>query len=624
MNLTINVKSTDLATSAKNPLTVPSGGIKIGLVINPSTASTFTQAVTNGTAVNIEVTKAGYYPYTMTIDNVYSADKTIDIVLQEITTLTSNVVWRFDDNGWDGSTSGSGSLTFLTFVSTNPHPFVVGDAITITQDPGATNSSYDGPTTVTNVIDAYTIKVNKSFGVSTPAEAGQIVKTNVHPYGNIYPDMFHFVDPCSFKADYYSANSGDISQSSWYVNNELYTTGTKAKIGFAFPGDYQITHVVENTDWLKAFATTLQGNTNVDRTKKPIADLLALDGTTNLTIAEYRPDLSLTFSSGVSPIATKDITCYTRDEVITITPSWTLNRPGAVAANHTIVYTVTDPDGSSVTVLNSSNTAQNTFPLNVSATAASGKFTMSELGTYKIQAKIVDSDCNTEFPIEYCIKTCNFVNVKYKECNTFTIENRSSLKDFNYSIEQHGVTGVVASGTVGAGTSVDITFSNPGLFIMTSNYLVAGSSVTCPDSNTEQYIISNHCEVEKCITNYLTDLLCGGGDPCAPCPEDNELNQILLMSYTYFMKLNKEYALNNFYTGLSAGKLDELTSISGILNKMSLFCNRRNCLDSSFSENTSNGGTVNSWVSKSGDCGCNSTNSANTNVNTSSSGCGCS
>ena len=90
------------------------------------------------------------------------------------------------------------------------------------------------------------------------------------------------------------------------------------------------------------------------------------------------------------------------------------------------------------------------------------------------------------------------------------------------------------------------------------------------------------------------------------------------------MKLNKEYALNNFYTGLSAGKLDELTSISGILNKMSLFCNRRNCLDSSFSENTSNGGTVNSWVSKSGDCGCNSTNSANTNVNTSSSGCGCS
>ena len=143
-------------------------------------------------------------------------------------------------------------------------------------------------------------------------------------------------------------------------------------------------------------------------------------------------------------------------------------------------------------------------------------------------------------------------------------------------------------------------------------------------TTVEKYIISNHCEVEKCITSYITDLLCGGGDPCSPCPEDNELNQILLMSYTYFMKLNKEYALNNFYTGLSQEKLDELTSISSVLNKMSLFCSRRKCLDSSFSEGTNTNGPVNSWSSKSGSCNCNSTNTASTNVNTSSSGCGCS
>lgn len=609
MNLTINVKNTDFATSAKNPLTVATGGIQIGLISNPSPANTFTQAVTNGTAIDISVTQTGYHPYSMTIDNVYSADKTIDIVLQEITTLASNVAWRFDDNAFI-----SDSVSFISFVSTNKHSFVVGDEVTIEQDPGFTNASYNGPTTVTQIVSDYEVKVAKSFGVSTPPEGGQIVKTNVHPYANIYPDMFHFLDMCSFKADYYSANSGDISESSWYVNNILYATGTKTKIDFIYPGDYQVKHVVENAEWLKAFATTLQGNTVLNKTKQPIGNYLVLDTTTNVTIAEYRPDLSLGFTTPNKPLASTDLSCYAMGETITITPAWTLNRPGAVENDHKIVYTITDPDGFDVDPTNVDGEVQDTFPLSTGFVNATVTFSLDKLGTYKVKATIEDDDCGTEFPIEYCVETCKFINIKYKSCNVFTIENKSSVTDVTYNIDQWDVGTSLSSGTLAAGSSMDITFKNPGLFIVKVTY---GSTV-------EKYIISNHCEVEKCITSYITDLLCGGGDPCSPCPEDNELNQILLMSYTYFMKLNKEYALNNFYTGISNEKADELTSISGVLNKMSLFCSRRKCLDSSFSEGTNTNGPVNNWSSSNGDCGCNSTNTASTNVNTSSSGCGCS
>jgi hypothetical protein len=87
----------------------------------------------------------------------------------DVTESFENPTFRFDDNGYNAG-SGSGSLTFLSF--TDKHPFIVGDAITIIQDLGATNPSYDGPTTVTAIVSDYEFKVNKSFGVSTPPEGG--------------------------------------------------------------------------------------------------------------------------------------------------------------------------------------------------------------------------------------------------------------------------------------------------------------------------------------------------------------------------------------------------------------------------------------------------------------------
>ena len=90
--------------------------------------------------------------------------------------ITKDFTWRFDDNNFD-SGPGAGSLKFVSFLN-NKHSFSVGDQVTVIQDPGATNPGYDGPATITHITSDYEVKINKSFGLSTPAEGGIIIKTN--------------------------------------------------------------------------------------------------------------------------------------------------------------------------------------------------------------------------------------------------------------------------------------------------------------------------------------------------------------------------------------------------------------------------------------------------------------
>jgi len=502
MNLTINVLQTNGLGNPHVGLNVDAGGIDIGGTTNVSSSNSLVASVTNNASVDISVTQTGFHPYSITIDDVYMADKAVDIVMVPIT--------------------------------------VVGDP---------------------------------EHNLVTPA-------------------FFAFIDPCSFRVDAYSASSY-VGSISWYINNILYTTGSRSKIDFVAPGSYQLKIVTENTDYLRMYATSQHGNTTAG-VKDPIADYLVLDTDTNITLSEFRPDLSVSFTSNNNPIVTDDLSCYAKGEVITVTPSWTLNRPGADPADHNIIYTVVDPSGNPVAV-----TPQDTFPLNIPAANAAISFTLEELGTYKIETKIVDLECGTEFIVNSCIETCNFIHIAYKECNTFTVENRSSTVPFDYSVSQHGIVGVLTDGTLDPAESIDLTFSNPGLFIMTATYLDSQSNPV-----EEQYIISNHCEIENCISNYITDILCGDTNNCAPCPPDNELNQVLLMSYTYFMKLNKQYALNNFYNGLSQSTLDELTSIDQVLNKLALFCSRRGCLGQAFADGVDAGQRVYSWVGPDQNCGC--------------------
>ena len=94
----------------------------------------------------------------------------------QVKEVFENARWRFDDNFAAGVfISGSTDVGFRTDGFTDvEHPFVVGDEVNILQDPGATNPSYDGDTTIVATVDEYKIVIDKPFGVSTPAEGGLV------------------------------------------------------------------------------------------------------------------------------------------------------------------------------------------------------------------------------------------------------------------------------------------------------------------------------------------------------------------------------------------------------------------------------------------------------------------
>tara|TARA_R110000737_G_scaffold43459_1_gene63927 strand:+ start:471 stop:1994 length:1524 start_codon:yes stop_codon:yes gene_type:complete len=78
----------------------------------------------------------------------------------------SKPVWRFEDNF-------TSSGTFVGWTSSvDKHPYIVGDFINITQDPGFTHASYEGLATVTVIIDEYTVLTDKIYAGVTPPEAG--------------------------------------------------------------------------------------------------------------------------------------------------------------------------------------------------------------------------------------------------------------------------------------------------------------------------------------------------------------------------------------------------------------------------------------------------------------------
>lgn len=88
-----------------------------------------------------------------------------DLVFGEEFTYT----FDFDDNAFNG-----GRVAFTS--ATKQHYFQVGDKVLITQNPtGNTNTQYNGVHSVYSVIDNYSFVIDKTFGVSTPKEAGTAV-----------------------------------------------------------------------------------------------------------------------------------------------------------------------------------------------------------------------------------------------------------------------------------------------------------------------------------------------------------------------------------------------------------------------------------------------------------------
>ena len=491
MILTLNVVSTNFST--ETPLVVDASGIVINADTNSSGASVLVSTVDNGCPAVITVTQANYHPYTITIDNVYSTDKTIEVI------MVSNV---------------------------------------------------------TDIEDANYLRPR--------------------------PSLYTFSDPCNFCIDAYSATSygGEMC---WYVNNELYKKNVSKVVScFCNTGDYQIKmrsqtsqSVVEYPGcppvvtklWDNQFATIQTGNT-VSGVIDELSVYLALDLVTNVTVSEYRVGIDLVATSEISPLVDSDSCLYSRDEEVTITPTITLNRLGADPALHTITWNVIDPEGVTVTLL------QSVFPIDIDPSLYTVTFPLTKLGVYEVTVTVDDLDCGTEFVQTMSVETCNFVYLKYLECGSFEVQNRSSDTPFTYSVSDIASSTPVEEGTLEPGKAMQLTFTDVSMFIMSVTYTRNGLIVT------EEYVMSNYCQIERCLSDYIEDLLCAPTERCTPCPPESDLKQMFLFYNTYFMKIHKLFNTNSYFAALDEEGLSEITTLKQLMDKMLGFCGRTSCTDS--------------------------------------------
>jgi len=394
------------------------------------------------------------------------------------------------------------------------------------------------------------------------------------------PSFFTFQGICDFCIDAYFGSS-IIGNTSWYVNNIEYEEGTKIKSCFCNPGEFQIKvrnqtsqfvvqvpgcPAVEEQLWDQQYANLFTGNT-VAGDIDPIEDYLALDTETNIVISEYRPDLSLEATSTLAPLTDQDTTCYSRNEIITITPSVTLNREGADPDFHTIEFKVIDPEGFTI------EDPSWTFPLTLLPNI-SIQFEMSKIGTYTVISTLEDLDCGNTFEKELQVETCNFVYIQYNDCGTYTVTNRSSATQFSYTVTDvdTSATGSM-EGEVAPTEVATLNFTNQSLYLLEVKYTKEGETT----ETTETYVINNYCSLEQCFTKYIEQILCGSNGRCTPCPPESDLNQMFFFYNTYFMKIHKMFNTNSFYAALDEEGLNEITTIQQLMANMYEYCQRVSC-----------------------------------------------
>jgi hypothetical protein len=487
-----------------------------------------------------------------------------------------------------GDTNQGGSVTHTVTVTDNSSV-----EISVTQDGYHTYNM-----TIDNVYDSdrtiYIMMVDIISDINDP------------DYNRPNAYHFYFTSPCSFKTDFYSASSftGEIE---WYSNNELYARGNKGTISHCNPGKYQIKQRCtvsgnEGLLWDRQWANTDepiytvpgealgQGETGnvIAGDVAPLSTYLDLDLQTNITLTEYRPDFDLILTAPVNQL--ESLCCYTKDEELTIIADITLNRTGALPDDHTVTFTVTSPNGLPVEL------QQDTFTLLENPISIS--FPLNELGQYTITGVLDDLYCGSSYTVTKIADTCNFFDINYTDCSTYEFVNKST--DKNVSMEIVNIEGTESyASELTPGTAETIVFNEISIYFVTITYLKDTVETQ------EVYVLNNYCILEDCIAKYISDLLCVDERRCNPCPDDVELNMMLLLSYSYFNKLHSEYAWNNFYSGISDSKLNEFNTLKQNMDRLKEFCSRRGCIAQAFPTCYTSEGPYD-WAGKNDpDCNCN-------------------
>lgn len=540
MNLTVHVIQPNGSGVPPINLVVDAGGIDINGNTNGGASATHTVAVTDGGSATIAVSQSGRHDYNMHIDNVYSTDREIFILL---------------------------------------------------------------PLNITDIEDA--------------------------DYNRPYAMFFYFQDPCSFKTDVYNA-SAFAPNLNWYLNNTLlenFGNASKFTLDLCQVGDYQIKvrtqtfevtttggacpQTVQTPLWDRQWANTDeptyvipgqilgQGETGnvIAGDVNAISAYLGLDLQTNLTVVEYRPELTLVADTAEDDLDTE--CCFSQEETVTITPTWSINRPGATT--HTITWQVIDPETLEVEL------SQSVFPLDgFTSEQRQISFDLDKIGTYTVRATIEDVECGTTFTRELEVKTCDFLEFvsTSTDCGSYELQNRSTEVDVVFAVNDTENNEIVAQTTLAAGETASISLTTPGMYTVT---------VTFTEDDEDQirmYVIANFCSIENCISQSILNVLCDDTKECEceyTLSSELETMRLVTLSQTYFMHLHENFSINNFYTALSDSDMANITDAQQVIEKLIKICDRMGCLSSDC-----------------GPCGVTSITKTTNRTQVGNKGCGCS
>jgi len=400
----------------------------------------------------------------------------------------------------------------------------------------------NGYTTYEQVFDVYSEDLT-----ITILMAPLVTDISDSEYLKPYPYLSYINDPCSYDVSYY-LTSNSLGSAKWYFNNKFISEGSKGKFDTFSEGNYQlkVRQRTFNTEsllaWDRQFATVFTGNTTIYDVDS-ISSYLENDLTTNLIVNEHRPDVSFDLSG-----SKQDDGCFTINQEVIITPSVTLNVP--TNSSETITWEITDPND--VVLLETVGSLTDTVAIQ-----------LDELGVYKINAKVNDACGIYDYDLEIVI--CNSIVITQTDCSSFLIQNKGNT-DTTLEIQDIQGNEVLAEMTLESFKETLVTFDQVGFY----NAIIGENN----------YLINNYCEIEDCFSSYIESILCEPVDRCNPCPDESNLNQMMLFQYTYFNKLHKEFTFNNFYTGLDQSKIDQITTIEQLATKIMTFCQRMGCFSS--------------------------------------------
>ena len=437
-----------------------------------------------------------------------------------------------------------------------------------------------------------------------------VMDTNNANYNKPFPIHFFFEDECSFKVDYYSATN-EKYDTSWYLGNGKVANGSKYTKTYSSPGVYTVKIRQESFDYVEVNETTVKidrwdqiwgnsttgvvGNTVARDTESDVQVYLDLDTIANTTVEEYRPTLTLSVSDSTPSLAGEDDEAYPRKSLMTVQPTWEINR--GIADDYNIEFKVISPTGINIAL------PQSLFPLAIGAENVSISFNLDELGQYTVEAEIIDLVCDTRFPQELIIETSNFILVEPDiDCNVFHVRNRSIDRDIVVSIgdfENNQVDTYTSFVKIEAGGSFTYTLPT-GMFIISATYTDDGRDYE------ESYVVGNYCAISNCLTSYIQNVLCApAGCKCDyDVSEELAAMRQLTLQQGYFMYLTKTFKLNDFFTSLTDSVMADIYSAQSMLDKLVEYCDRIQCIDGDCAGCKDTGIPTNITQNGTGGCGC--------------------